>query len=151
MTLKELSVTAIKHGTVIDHIPGGKALRIIELLRLHEKNLQVTAGMHLRSQKHKVKDIIKIEGMHLSEAEIDNIAVFAPDATVNIIENFAVKEKHRAELPDRIFGILRCPNPRCISAVEATQSRFQVERSRGDIFLVCYFCEKNFTREEFSK
>ena len=49
MGKETLSVSAIKNGTVIDHIKAGKALQIVPLLDLTSGQQQVTVGINLRS------------------------------------------------------------------------------------------------------
>ena len=55
-----LSVSAIKNGTVIDHISPGQALRIIQLLSLPSSKYTVTIGLNLHSKLIGIKDLIKI-------------------------------------------------------------------------------------------
>jgi aspartate carbamoyltransferase regulatory subunit len=145
---KKFSVAAIKEGTVIDHIPAGQALKIIHLLRITQQNYKLTLGLHLNSPSMEYKDIIKIENRFLSEKEAQDIAVFAPNATINIIENYHVSSKITAQLPKVICNILLCPNPRCITQNEPIDTLFSVEEFKQKIFLRCCFCEKNFERDE---
>ena len=58
--IRAYKVFAIKEGTVIDHIKAGKALQIIELLKLDSNNKIVTLGMNFPSKALKKKDIIKV-------------------------------------------------------------------------------------------
>jgi len=60
--MKQLKVDAIKNGTVIDHIPAGKALNVYEILSPKTKKV-TTIGMNLTSKTHGRKDLIKIEGL----------------------------------------------------------------------------------------
>ena len=41
---KQLSVSAIKDGTVIDHIPGGRALKAIEVLGIENEGIVPEGG-----------------------------------------------------------------------------------------------------------
>ena len=55
-------VTAIKNGTVIDHIPSGQALKVLELLSLStDTSVPVSLVMNVPSKKMGAKDIIKVE------------------------------------------------------------------------------------------
>src|ERR1700722_19599383 len=99
---KTLSVSAIQKGTVIDHITPGQTLRIIHLLGLLGKKKKITVGFNLVSKCMKVKDLIKIEDYVLTNEEANDITIFAPDATINIIDDFGVIEKIIAKLPGRI-------------------------------------------------
>ncbi|HEY2811564.1 MAG TPA: aspartate carbamoyltransferase regulatory subunit [Rhabdochlamydiaceae bacterium] len=147
---KTLSVAAIKEGTVIDHIPAGWALKIVDLLRLREKRYKTTLGLNLDSSLG-YKDIIKIEGHFLTKKESDNVAVFAPKATINIIKNYAVSSKQTVELPQAIHRVLVCPNPCCITLSESIDSLFHVESFKSTVHLRCHFCERVFKRDEIAE
>ena len=69
MVTKSLSVAAIRNGTVFDHIKAGNALRIIRLLDLAKEGHQVTVGLNLPSKELGVKDLIKVEGREISDAD----------------------------------------------------------------------------------
>ena len=145
---KTLSVSAIKNGTVIDHIPSGQALTIVRLLMLLNKNHRVTLGLNLLSPSMGLKDLIKVEDRFLTEKEAHDIAVFAPNATLSSIKNYKVQNKIKVKLPTAVEKILLCPNPRCISRCEPIDSLFFVEELKNAIHLRCNYCEKNFVREE---
>ena len=113
-----LSVSAIKNGTVIDHIPAGQALRIMRLLKLADAHQQITLGLNLVSKTLQQKDLIKIENKQFTEDEVDRISLLAPQATINIIEQFKVIEKIKNHLPNRITKILRCLNQNCVTHSE---------------------------------
>ncbi|MBS0624426.1 MAG: aspartate carbamoyltransferase regulatory subunit [Verrucomicrobia bacterium] len=148
MKEKTLSVSAIKEGTVIDHIAAGQALKIVRLLKLNAHEHQVTLGLNLKSGSMGLKDIIKVENMHLNERQAAQIAVFSPSATVNVIENYKVSKKFRVELPRDIAGILVCPNRQCVTHVEPVSSVFIVQENNSRVVLRCRFCEKSFSRDE---
>lgn len=145
---KTLSVSAIQNGTVIDHIPVGQALRILHLLRLLNKKTPVTVGFNLCSDRMKLKDLIKIENYTLTKHEANDITVFAPDATINIIKNFEVVEKIITQLPGAIKTVFACPNPACITQSEPVDSFFKIEEQGKEIKLICQFCEKIFDRNQ---
>jgi len=145
---KTLSVSAIQKGTVIDHITPGQTLRIIHLLRLLDKKKTITVGFNLASKCMKVKDLIKIEDYALTTAEANDITIFAPDATINIIDNFEVVGKIIAKLPSSIKGVFTCPNLSCISNSEPMESVFAIEEQGKRVHLICEFCEKIFDRNQ---
>lgn len=151
MTKKTLMVEAIENGTVIDHIPAGQALRILELLKMDISHYAVTLGLNLESKRVGKKDIIKISGRFLSELEASEIAVFAPAAKINIIRDYQVIEKITAELPENLKKILLCPNQNCVTRHENVSSHFHVEALRGDIRLTCHYCERVFLRPEIKE
>ena len=144
---KTLSVTAINNGTVIDHIPAGQAITILRLLKLVDHKNQITIGLNLMGSRG-LKDLIKMENRYLSEREAHEIAIFAPDATINVIKDFKVIKKQSALLPETIVDIMRCPNPRCITQNEPLKTYFTLRKYNEVIKLRCKYCEKTFLREE---
>ena len=146
--MKTLLVEAIKEGTVIDHIPAGQAFRLIELLKLQDHTHPVTVGLNLESKSLQKKDLIKISGRILSDLEISEIAVFAENARINLIQNYLVVDKKMAKLPPELRKILLCPNQNCITHSAKRDSYFHVEVSRAGIRLHCHYCEQVFARSE---
>ena len=141
MPVRELKITPIKNGTVIDHIGTGLALEVLRILRL-QRDATVSVAMHVRSGKLGWKDIVKVENMELSPRKVNAIALIAPTATISIIRDYKVREKRTVDLPERIIGILRCPNPNCISnQPEPVESEFEVVERRP-VVLTCAFCER---------
>jgi aspartate carbamoyltransferase regulatory subunit len=141
--VKELRVTPIKNGTVIDHIPAGMALKVLKILGIGDRVAStVTVAMHVPSRAMGWKDIVKVEDRELGAREIDKIALIAPTASVNVIRNYSVAEKRRVALPDRALGILKCGNPNCISNTrEPVESEFLV-RTKGPLRVVCKYCDR---------
>jgi aspartate carbamoyltransferase regulatory subunit len=141
--MRELRVTPIKNGTVIDHIPAGMALKVLRILGIGDAvSSTVTVAMHVPSRLMGWKDIVKVEDRELASREIDKIALIAPTASVNVIRNYNVAEKHRVALPDRAVGILKCGNPNCISNTkEPVESEFLV-RSKNPLRVFCKFCDR---------
>ncbi|MFB6169595.1 MAG: aspartate carbamoyltransferase regulatory subunit [Haloarculaceae archaeon] len=136
---EKLRVSKIRNGTVIDHIPGGAALDVLALLDIDGSGGEsVSIGMNVPSDRLGVKDIVKVEGRELSETEVDILALIAPQATVNIVRDYEVTEKHRVGRPDRVVGALACPNANCITAAgEPIETRFDVV-SEG---VRCAYCD----------
>ena len=140
---KELKIPLIKEGTVIDHITAGNAVKVLHILGIPEKTLNsiVSVVMNVKSKIGK-KDIVKVENRELKPEEVNKIALIAPKATINIIRDYEVVKKFKVHLPDEIVGIVRCPNPNCISNTrEPIQSRFRVI-SRDPIRIKCCYCER---------
>ncbi|MEM4752992.1 MAG: aspartate carbamoyltransferase regulatory subunit, partial [Sulfolobales archaeon] len=105
MPVGELIVSKIREGTVIDHIPSGRALDVLNVLRISGKEgYRIAIVMNVESSKLNRKDIVKIEGRYLSKDETDIIALIAPTATINIIKNFEVVEKRKVSPPRVISG-----------------------------------------------
>jgi aspartate carbamoyltransferase regulatory subunit len=143
MKEKTLSVSAIKEGTVIDHVDAGQGLKIVKQLRLAENQTRVTLGINLKTLSG-LKDLIKLEGVFLSEEQAARIAVFSPKATVNVIENYKVVKKFQVQMPRSVAEVLSCPNPRCITQSERIATLFAVEENNGEASLRCNYCEASF-------
>ncbi len=139
--MKELKVTPIRNGTVIDHITSGMALKVLKILSITEDiNSTVSVVMHVPSKHLGWKDIVKVEDRELSPREVDKIALIAPDATINIIRNYSVAEKYRVHVPEVVRGILRCSNPNCITnSREPVETEFLV-KSKNPMRLYCRYC-----------
>ncbi len=142
-----LSVTAIRTGTVIDHILNGQGMRILRLLKIYGSD-PITIGLNLKSSLMGLKDLIKIENVFLSKEETARIALFAPRATVNVIQDYQIASKYQVQLPQQVEGLLRCPNSLCITRLEKIPSSFTLIELRGRTGLRCRFCEKVHRQEE---
>jgi len=144
----ELKVEKIENGTVIDHIPSGQGLKVLEILGLNsnDSGFRVALLMNVASSRHQTKDIVKIAGRQIAESEVNKIALLAPNATLNIINNGEVVEKAVVKLPETVKGAAKCPNPQCITNNEPVSSWFQKE---GDRYR-CHYCEKQFEVPELA-
>ena len=141
MAKKELLVTAIENGTVIDHIPADKTYDVANLLHLQDLDTPVTIGYNLHSKKIGRKGIIKITDKFFTEEEISRLSVVAPKIVLNIIRNYEVVEKKTVETPDELRGIVKCNNPKCITNNEPMQTIFNViDKEKG--ILKCHYCDK---------
>jgi aspartate carbamoyltransferase regulatory subunit len=143
---KQLSVSAIQNGTVIDHIPARHLFKVIQILGLDKIEQQITFGTNLESKKLGKKAIIKISEKFFADDDINRIALVAPDAKLNIIRDYEVIEKKVVEVPDTIVGIARCMNPKCITNFEPVTTRFRVV-SKKNVSLKCHYCEKITNQE----
>ncbi len=148
---KEIKITPIKQGTVIDHIRKGQALKVLRILDLIDKDIDfiVSVAMNVNSSMGK-KDILKVEGLELVNEELDKISLIAPEATVNIVRNYEVVRKHRVELPKMAKGIVRCRNNNCISNQnEPLIPEFEVV-GKDPVTLKCEYCEREMRGEKIS-
>jgi aspartate carbamoyltransferase regulatory subunit len=143
---KELQVKALENGTVIDHIPSDKLFKVVSLLQLDGVNNQITIGNNLSSKQMGKKGIIKISDRYYEEEEVNRIALIAPTAKINVIRSFEVIEKKELSLPDGFTGIVRCPNPKCITNNEPMPTQFKTI-SKSPIVLKCLYCEREVLEE----
>jgi aspartate carbamoyltransferase regulatory subunit len=142
--VRELKLTPIRNGTVIDHIGNGLALEVLRIIGIGsiDRSSTVSIALHVPSQKIGWKDIVKVENMELSARKLNAIALVAPTATISIIRDFKVREKRAVSLPDRIEGIVRCPNGSCITnQPEPVESEFEVVH-RNPVVLRCAYCHR---------
>ncbi|WP_188013359.1 aspartate carbamoyltransferase regulatory subunit [Photobacterium damselae] len=143
----KLQVEAIKNGSVIDHIPANIGIKVLKLFGMHKANQRITVGLNLPSSALGAKDLIKIENIYITEEQANQLALYAPKATVNQIENYEVVKKLTLSLPEQIHAIFKCPNSNCISHGEPVDSSFKVLKKNDDVQLKCRYCEKVFSRE----
>ena len=144
-TKKGLMVRPIKDGTVIDHIPPGKGIKIAEMLNLFSQESVVIIGQNLESTKYGRKDLIKVENRFLRSDEYNKISLVAPNATINIIKDYTIQEKKKVAVPDVLEDVAACINANCISNKEPVPSRLYTV-SRDPLVLVCHYC--NFECKE---
>jgi aspartate carbamoyltransferase regulatory subunit len=145
----KLKVSAIRNGTVIDHIPPTSLFKVISILGLDQTSNQVTFGANLDSAKLGQKAIIKVSDIYFENDEINKIALFAPHAKLNIIKDYEVVEKKVVEIPEKITGIVKCFNPMCITNSEQITTFFEVV-SKDPIALKCRYCEKITESDEIT-
>ncbi|AYV21740.1 aspartate carbamoyltransferase regulatory subunit [Vibrio mediterranei] len=143
----QLQVEAIKNGTVIDHIPANIGIKVLKLFAMDQSKQRVTIGLNLPSSALGCKALLKIENVFITEEQANKLALYAPHATVNQIENYEVCKKLALKLPETITGVFECPNSNCITHNEPVDSSFKVFEKHQDIRLKCKYCEKVYSRE----
>ncbi|MBF0196557.1 MAG: aspartate carbamoyltransferase regulatory subunit [Planctomycetes bacterium] len=137
-TKRHLVVEAIRNGTVIDHIPADRTLLVIEMLT-NDKHCYF-AGVNLASTSQGQKGILKIQDKILVERDLQILAALAPDATVNVIEDFSIVQKHKLEMPKEVVGLFKCNNEKCITNNEKIETRFLLSPKVHR----CHYCERLF-------
>lgn len=138
---KELQVSAIENGTVIDHIPSKNVFQVIKILGLDLCEEQILFGTNLDSKKYGKKGIVKVSNRFFQSEEINKIGLAAPTATLIVIKNYQVVEKKKVGIPDQIEKVVKCVNPNCITNHENMITRFKVI-DKENIKLQCHYCEK---------
>ena len=137
-------VAAIRDGTVIDHIPAGRALLVLSMLGVGpQTHTPVSLVMNVSSSKHGQKDMIKIEDRELDQMELDRLALIAGQASVSIIRNFGLSEKRRVTMPDEFLGVMPCMSSNCISnsASEHIRPKLKVV-TKSPVLIRCFYCER---------
>jgi len=153
--MKELKVQPIRNGTVIDHVSPGRAIAVLRILGMPRAGWTstITAAMNVPSSRGR-KDILKIEDRELDAGEVNRIALIAPNATINIVREYEVVRKDHVELPEKVAGIVKCPNQNCVTNHEPIKTQFLViagRRGRGEddassardpLRLRCGYCDR---------
>lgn len=140
----ELKIKAIENGTVIDHITANKTLHILKILGLPDNEIKnITVAMNVSSKEFGRKDILKIENRELDHEELNQVALIAPEATINIIRDFKPIKKNKIVLPKKITSIIKCTNPKCITnhENEPITTIFNVVTENPPV-VRCHYCEK---------
>lgn len=134
-----MNVDSIKNGYVIDHIKAGQAMRIYQALELDDLDCSIAIIKNVNSEKMGKKDIIKID--ELIKLNLDVLGYIDPNITINVIENGVKIRKVHPDLPQKMVGILKCKNPRCITSVEPDLPHiFNLTDSEKRIYR-CVYCE----------
>lgn len=132
-------VGQIKDGIVLDHIKAGRAMKIYDILKLGELDCTVAVILNADSVKMGKKDIIKISG--IIDIDLNMLGFIDPGVTVNIINDGKVVKREKIDLPEKITGVLRCKNPRCITTVEQEiQHVFKLCNEEKKVYR-CIYCE----------
>lgn len=146
--MRAYKVFAIENGTVIDHIPAENGPTLINLLGLHKSGSIVTMGTNFTSKKMGKKDVVKIENRELTPDEFNQVALIAPEATINIIRNSKNVKKYTITLPTSFEKIIKCPNHKCITNAESCTTKFYSQMKGKLLNLRCHYCEKVFFADE---
>ncbi|MBQ3651254.1 MAG: aspartate carbamoyltransferase regulatory subunit, partial [Clostridia bacterium] len=71
----------------------------------------------------------------------DVLGYIDPGITVNIIQDGKLAKRSHLSLPERVKGIIRCKNPRCITSVEQELvHEFRLADREKKIYR-CIYCE----------
>ena len=129
----------IKDGIVLDHITAGKGMEIYNVLKLGKLDCTVALIKNADSVKMGKKDIVKIGTM--MDLDLDVLGYLDPGITVNVIRDGVVTERRHLWLPERVVGVLKCKNPRCITSVEVNAvHEFRLADKAKKIYR-CIYCE----------
>jgi len=144
---RELVISKIREGTVIDHINAGRALLVLKILGIDEKTKEtVSLAMNVPSRKMGKKDIVKVEGLFISEEKLNKIALIAPNATINLVREYRIEKKFKVRPPEIVRRILKCPNKMCISnSKEPVESLFHISLKGDEVVAKCHYCGRKIT------
>ncbi|KAF1080202.1 MAG: Aspartate carbamoyltransferase regulatory chain (PyrI) [Candidatus Rifleibacterium amylolyticum] len=145
-----LLIPKIENGFVLDHIPAGSGVKILNLIRgHHELNAAVlSVGLHYTSRRLGRKDLIKIQCGELPQRFLQHLSLVVPGVTIKRVENFAIARKIVLEPPELVDNLLSCPNPGCITNHErGVTTCFHLVR-REPMKFRCNHCERWFALAE---
>ncbi len=141
-----LNIGGLNEGIVLDHIHAGGAMEIYNYLNLEKLDCSVAIIKNAKSNKMGRKDIIKID--QLIDIDFNMLAVLEPNMTINYIKNGECVEKKQLALPEKIYGIIKCKNPRCITSIEQElPHRFKLTNREKAIYR-CEYCEQSFKNKK---
>ncbi len=132
-------IGTIVNGIVIDHIPAGKGMDIYHYLGLEELDCEVALIKNAPSVKMGKKDIVKVN--EVIDLDYDVLGFIDPGITVNIIQNGEKVKKVKPQPPERITGILKCKNPRCITFAETDLPQIFRLTDRQHLIYRCLYCD----------
>lgn len=138
-------VGTIKNGVVLDHIHAGGAMEIYKALHLDKLECQVAIIKNAESVKLGKKDILKI--CEPIDVNLDVLAYLDPGITVSIIENGKVAKRLHLELPEKVEGVIKCTNPRCITSVEQELPDIFKLTDRENRVYRCIYCESKYKNQ----
>lgn len=134
-----MNIDTIENGYVIDHITPRKAMEIYSLLELDKLECQVALITNAKSNKTKIKDIIKIG--KLIDIDLDKLAFIDPNVTVNVVKNNIIIEKKKITNPEVIVNVTKCTNPRCITSIERDLDQIFILTDKETNTYRCKYCE----------
>lgn len=140
-----MEVTSIQNGIIIDHVPAGTALKVLEYLKINPAKTKLALIMNTDSHLYGTKDIIKIEdedGKKGPSVDLDVLGLVARTATVGIVRGGRIVEKKTPMLPEHVVNILTCRNPRCVTTTErGIEQMFHLTHSERQEYR-CDYCDE---------
>ncbi len=134
-----INVAEISNGLVIDHIKAGLGFKVFKWLKLDEANFSAVLIMNAASQKSGKKDIIKID--NIINIDYSVLGFIDPNITVNVIKDNKIARKITMNLPDKVEGVIKCKNPRCITMTEHyVTPQFNVVNKENRVYR-CIYCD----------
>ena len=134
-----MNIDSIKNGIVIAHLTAGLGMTVYNLLKLDQLDCAVAIIKNANSRKMGRKDIIKIDAD--IELNMDLLGYIDPGITVDIIKDSVLVEKKSIGLPEKLTGVIKCKNPRCITTTEQELPHiFKLTDAKKRVYR-CIYCE----------
>lgn len=134
-----MNIDPIRNGIVIDHIKAGLGMELYHFLALDKLSCSVAIIKNVNSSKMGKKDIIKID--EAIDLNLDVLGYIDPDITVNFIKNGERIKKCHPGLPDKVVGVIKCKNPRCITGSEPELPQIFKLCDKEKRIYRCAYCE----------
>lgn len=134
-----MEVTPLVNGIVLDHINAGLGIELYNILKLGELTCPVALILNADSKKLGKKDIIKIG--EVIDLDFTVLGYIDPGITVNVIRDGKVIKREKLELPEKVFDVIRCKNPRCITSCEQEIRHIFKLTDRNARVYRCIYCE----------
>ena len=116
-----MEVTSIQNGIIIDHVPAGTALKVLEYLKIDPSKTRLALIMNADSHLYGTKDIIKIEDEE--NVDLDVLGLVARQATVGIVRGGKIVRKLKPT---------RC-SISCIRSVRSTAATTATRKPSSDL------------------
>jgi len=138
-----MNLDFIDNGIVLNHIQAGRAMQIVEALKLHELGCTVAILKNVKSTRMGKKDLIKIDQM--IDFDPTALGFIDPDITVTYIKHGKVHKREKLTPPQTLTNIIRCKNPRCITSTEQEIDQiFALAQQEPPVYR-CRYCQAAYT------
>lgn len=135
----------IRDGIVLDHITAGNGIRIYDILGLGKLDCTVAMIKNADSSKMGKKDIIKVG--QVIDLDFAVLGYIDPGITVNIIRDGKLLKREHLSLPERVTGVIKCKNPRCITSCEQElEQEFRLTDRENKVYR-CVYCDSEAPRD----
>ena len=135
----------IRDGIVLDHITAGNGIRIYDILGLGKLDCTVAMIKNADSSKMGKKDIIKVG--QVIDLDFAVLGYIDPGITDNIIRDGKLLKREHLSLPERVTGIIKCKNPRCITSCEQElEQEFRLTDRENKVYR-CVYCDSEAPRD----
>lgn len=134
-----MHIDSIREGIVIDHITAGNAMRIYNLLGFDKLECSIAIIKNVASKKMGKKDIIKIDSN--IEINLEALGYIDPGITIDVIRDSVLVDKRSVGLPEKLHGVLKCKNPRCITSCEQELEQIFTLTDKENRVYRCMYCE----------
>jgi aspartate carbamoyltransferase regulatory subunit len=151
MNEHHLLIPKIENGIVIDHIPVGFGVKLLDILYSHPITNQgvISVGFNYSSTRMGKKDIIKLRADDLPPRLLQNFSLICPGISIKRVRNYVVDKKYVLEPATELEGVV-CRNPNCISNNARNVATHFTRVDTDSREFRCRYCEKVFPVTQLS-